>query len=692
MEKEYNLEDLEKTLDNLPYGFSLQNSEGKYIYVNNCLANDLQLPKNDILGKSPTDLMGEKDTKIFDGALNTDKNQGKGIFTLMKSKVDDRWYDIYRSIIHSNGKTFIASISNKLDMNMCRVYDNLCYAKEKDLINFSDMIYDNKDIISDIEFRKRVSLFCEDLQYKLNADGVNIYFINDDLTDTDLFVSTNYNFKICETAKNLLLNNPCEYKTCNAHTLFKQCPKNCKLFSEQKNNSNWQLNIYPIKYGNTAVGVMTLYYSDCNNIKFTADYLINTLCDRLSILVKNKNMRLYFEKEFGKSENNHSLFLNTSVGLYLLLKTDGTIINASESCSDTLGFNKNELINNKLQKYIHPDDIEKTIECYNVNNKTNKNNKLNLINRLKCKDGSYKIIHWSYMYNSNDNLLTLTGTDITSQHKLQEENKKIYAELELETAKLEFFSNMSHEFRTPLNIILNSSQLMNMQLKNKEFDKVQTNLKYIRQNSYRLLKLTNNILDTSRIDYGAYDLNFENCNIVEIIENIVTSVVGYVKSFNKNIIFDTDSEEILTSCDISIIERIMLNLLSNAIKYVNDNGNIEVKVSLDKHDNSVLVSVWDDGISISKEDSEKIFQKFNRIDTSLARNYEGGGIGLFLTKSLVELLKGKIWVNTEIDKGAEIVFSIPIKKVYKNMTKLAKPLDTKIEKCNIEFSDIYSLY
>lgn len=114
-------------------------------------------------------------------------------------------------------------------------------------------------------------------------------------------------------------------------------------------------------------------------------------------------------------------------------------------------------------------------------------------------------------------------------------------------------------------------------------------------------------------------------------------------------------------------------------------------MSLDSNKHEVLISVWDDGISIKPENAEKIFERYNKIDNSLTRQCEGGGIGLSLTKSFVEMHKGRIWANTEVEKGAEIIFALPIKNVSKVHKPQIKSLDARIEKCNIELSDIYSL-
>ena len=208
-----------------------------------------------------------------------------------------------------------------------------------------------------------------------------------------------------------------------------------------------------------------------------------------------------------------------------------------------------------------------------------------------------------------------------------------------------------------------------------------------------MLRLINNISDVKKLDHMCYDVNYTNCNIVEVIEGIVISVSDYIKVSQRNIIFDTEEEEIIIACDLDKIERIMLNLLSNAIKYSDENTDILVKIRLSEKKDEIIVSVWDDGVAIEKKDSIRIFEKFVQLDKLLNRPCEGTGIGLFLVKSLLEIQGGRVWVNNEVIKGAEIDFSLPVRTVEKKEDKqniTTSPQD-KVEIYNVEFSDIYSL-
>jgi signal transduction histidine kinase len=214
----------------------------------------------------------------------------------------------------------------------------------------------------------------------------------------------------------------------------------------------------------------------------------------------------------------------------------------------------------------------------------------------------------------------------------------------------------------------------------------------MKQNSYRLLRLINNLIDITRIDSGFLKFNFSNHNIVSVIEDITLSVANYAESRGINVIFDTDVEEKVIGCDPDSIERIILNLLSNSIKFTPSGGSIFVSI-FDKKD-KIAISVKDTGIGIPHDKIDIIFERFRQVDTSLHRACEGSGIGLSLVKALVEGLKGNIYAQSENGKGTEITIELPVFLVAENdsieMTKLNNNNIDRVQRINIEFSDIYN--
>ena len=389
---------------------------------------------------------------------------------------------------------------------------------------------------------------------------------------------------------------------------------------------------------------------------------------------------------------------------YILISDiKGSILKCNSELLYRLEYNEEEVKKLNIKNLINYNSIN--IEGYINSNKN------------KCNyEESYDINNLK-IYPKNSNPFTVSGKFILKKYKDKEyiiiilkdeqsisyENinsmknqiKILEENLAIESMKNEFFANLSHEFKTPLNIILGTMQLINKNIeKNNIFYDENFNLKkynhVIKQNSYRLLKLVNNLVDITRIDAGYYNIKRTNQNIVEIVEDITMSISQYAEEKGINLIFDTDEEEIIIGCDPDKIERIILNLLSNAIKYTDYGGEIKVSINLKK--DKVYISVKDNGVGISEEGIKTVFERFVQDSNGIDRRCEGSGIGLSLVKSLVEMHGGSISVNSKINEGSEFKFELPNKKVVedKTNTNIREASHSKIEKCDIEFSDIYS--
>ena len=281
--------------------------------------------------------------------------------------------------------------------------------------------------------------------------------------------------------------------------------------------------------------------------------------------------------------------------------------------------------------------------------------------------------------------------EIVSIRKKEDELKSM---IELESIKTDFFANVSHEFRTPVNIILSVVQLLNLYNDDTKInikdEKYREYLDILKQNSYRLLRLVNNIIDTAKINNNLHNLKLENTNIIKIVEDVAMSTVVYAKEKKRNIIFDTDEEEVILACDKEKIERIILNLISNAIKFSNVNTDIEIKINTRLDLNKVFISIKNYGECIEKCNREKIFGKCTQTDDLFIRRNEGCGIGLFLVRKFVEMHNGKIYID-DIKDATQLTFYLPINTIDKdyNYNGIINENDFS-EKCNIEFSDIYA--
>lgn len=336
------------------------------------------------------------------------------------------------------------------------------------------------------------------------------------------------------------------------------------------------------------------------------------------------------------------------------------------------------LIGDSYFKYT---DITKEDIDNMINNKTS----LKFIRYLESFKLYLKYIYQPiYKLNGQVKNIICMVTDVTED--IKEKNK----EEQMIRFQDNLIINVSHELKTPLNIIHSSVQLMDIYMNNFSENNKEHLLKIkqsVEKNCYRLTKLINNIVDLSNLEEGRYKLSLKNENIVEIIENIADSVSDYVKEKKQSIVFDTEAEEIIMACDSDVIERIMLNLISNAIKFNSNNGKILINI-LEKGDN-IEISVEDTGDGIDKGYMDNLFDRFSIEDKSLSRKAEGSGIGLKLVKSLVKLHGGNISVTSKIGEGSKFFIELPVKTLPDAKQYLNLKYEDKIEMMDIEFSDIY---
>lgn len=299
-------------------------------------------------------------------------------------------------------------------------------------------------------------------------------------------------------------------------------------------------------------------------------------------------------------------------------------------------------------------------------------------------------------HNGSKTIITIVR-DITErkkivelQNNIKERQRQLNEAMEYDRLKNEFFGNMSHEFKTPLNVILGVIQLLELYNKDIREPGFEKKIKIMKQNCYRLLRLVNNLIDITKLECGFMKLNLSTCDVVKLISSIVESIFDYAKNKGIDIDFLSEMDEEIMVIDCDILERVILNILSNAIKFTNPGGSI--KVDLSRENDYILIRVKDSGIGIPGEKLDSIFQRFSQVDRSLARNHEGSGIGLSIVSELVELHKGKVGVESEIGKGSEFCIKIPANLDIDGKDETLRrinPCSSRIETINIEFSDIY---
>jgi signal transduction histidine kinase/PAS domain-containing protein len=276
------------------------------------------------------------------------------------------------------------------------------------------------------------------------------------------------------------------------------------------------------------------------------------------------------------------------------------------------------------------------------------------------------------------------------QLMVQAENEKRQALEKTLQMKDEFLSLISHEFRTPINVIYTAIQALNLVYDNEMSDKVKEYIKTIKQNTFRQLRLVNNLLDITRTNSGHIKINKRNIDIVLLTKSITESVYQYAGQKGVEISFVSSFQKKVIAIDDEKFERIILNLLSNAIKFTPRGKS--VTVSLRRVKGSICIEVKDKGIGIPPDKIDLIFKRFGQVDSSLSRQAEGTGIGLSLVKNFVEALGGSISVKSKIGSGSNFTILLREEKVIEEQIDFQTMglMDNRlVHVTNVEFSDIY---
>lgn len=672
--REYTIEDLEELLDNIPFEVWIKNEEGKYKYINKICAERMGKKKEDVICKTDFDF------RPYGMAVECKRGDNK---VLLNSKIrvmneekviidnEERWYETYKLCFNKKGdsenKKLIGGIAREISVDK---------SLQKGIIN---CFFGSLHNVEEFDIYDMESKIIKQLKDRLLAKEIAVYLYNpkenkmifDIQTGTDTSEFENEYF-VNTSMSEMLSNN--QY-----NPIIKD---------------NMKTYVYPLKIYDNILGAIEIHYE--NMLDYYQENIIKYTCLVMSVMFDNRRMSMSLQKELRERkavQKKLQKVINTGIDAYGLLYDKDNIrewLEMSRPCKEIFGWDCESLNKFGILDNVYPDDRDKLAKLLDENVREVRDFQC----RLLCKNGECKYVNlnWSFI---DDSRCIVTAKDVTRENELKIDKEDLQEAVELESLKTEFFANISHEFKTPLNIIISALQVLDYSINQTDIEPAKLNqyISAIKQNSYRLLKLANNMIDITKIDGGFYEVEIDNYNIVEVVENIVLSVAGYMKNNKRNITFDTTEEEIITACDIDQIERIILNLLSNSLKFTSANGNIYVNMSVSSDCSKVIIKVRNDGDPISKEFAKKIFKRFTQSENLLTRSNEGSGIGLSLVKSLVEIHNGKIYVNTEIEDGTEFCIEIPIRKLMnsKNKNVINRNINSKVQKYKVEFSDIYSL-
>lgn len=368
---------------------------------------------------------------------------------------------------------------------------------------------------------------------------------------------------------------------------------------------------------------------------------------------------MQMENHLLEKEDRFKQLIKNSFDMLVLLDSEGVQHYVSESSEKILGYKPEELIGIAvIDRMIHPEDRESTLKDFRdiIENKANGGAQY----RHRHKNGSWVYLE-AFGTNQLDNPLinsvVLNVRDITERKHAEQIIKENETRLrELNATKDRFFSIIAHDLKSPFNSIVGFSNLLLEQIHDQNFKEIERYATVIQESSERAMNLLMNLLEWSQAQTGKIEYNPQNIDLVTIINEVVElsndtarqKPIAILKKLPLNLPVVADK---------AMINTILRNLISNGIKFTNPGG--EVIISTQQKEKQLIVSVADNGVGIKKEDIDKLF----RIDYShstIGTNKETGtGLGLLLCKELIEMQGGKIWVESEVEKGSVFSFSIP---------------------------------
>lgn len=337
-----------------------------------------------------------------------------------------------------------------------------------------------------------------------------------------------------------------------------------------------------------------------------------------------------------------SLFRNIPVPTLIVNLNKNNIVYANKQCLDL--FDEEKFLDlvgvnfYKLIEIIDDKNIKKLDEKGNIGIIKKNNKKVT----IEIKDKSLE---------QGEAIIILT--DMTSRTKYINIENRIMEKKLQEDIKRSFLSNISHDLKTPINVIYSSAQVQDIFINNRNKKELENHMNISKQNYLVLKRLTNNIIDVGKIDSGALKCNLKKGNIVYFVEDVFSGLVSYAKEENIEMQFDTDEEEIYIKFNNDFMERVIINLISNSIKYNKEIG--EIFVDIKTENNYVYIIIRDTGIGIQKEFLDKIFERYSKDKKTKKAILKSSGIGMYVVKNLIEAQNGEISIESEEGVGTEIV-------------------------------------
>lgn len=631
-QSEQKLRESEKKYRNLfeksPNAIVLTDENGKLIDLNPSAERVSGYSKADVIGKNYFDLklFTDDQKKLFIQRFNdfkSGKNPGEIELKLVNKRGDKVWVNYKSSIITLNGGYYVEAILQDITEKKIAEFE-----LKKSESKYRNIIENSKEGYFEVDLKG------------------NFTFFNDALVDLfeyhpNELIGMNYReYMDTENARRT-------YETFNS------------VFETGEEKKNYQYELIK-KTGNRIYGETTI------TLRFDSDGKKIGFCGFMRDITDQK----IAERKLRESEEKFRKIADQSIlGICILQEDMVKYIN--KPFADLVGYSHEDILDWKpgeYEKVIHPDDQSFILEQARKKQSGDPNVKTHYHFRMIKKSGE---VIWVENYSKtikyesrNANFVTLV--DVTEKKKaeeiIKEENKQLK---KLDEMRREFVNRASHELKTPLTSIHGAMQMLNKFYKNEFSEDSKEILEIAYRGTKRLKSLIYSLLDVSRLEADKFHLEKEKSDIIKIIKDCMGDLKYLVEDRNMELTFQCEKEdlkEIFINIDKIRIEQVIMNLISNAIK--NSPPYTKIEIQLNLKDQFIEFCVKDHGIGLTKEEKSKLFKKFSKIeryDRKMEISSEGTGLGLYISKEIVNSHGGKIWAESEGRyKGSSFFVELPL--------------------------------
>ena len=417
---------------------------------------------------------------------------------------------------------------------------------------------------------------------------------------------------------------------------------------------------FPVRTGGRPVGALAIYASEEDFFDSENVALLDELAANVSFALES----IAVEQMHQRSVDELNQFFALSLDLLSIADLEGYIYRLNPAWEETLGFTAAEMCRRPWVEFVHAEDRPRALAAAADLARGEHVRPMEL--RFLSKDRPYRWLLFSATPSLRQQIVFAVASDITDRKLLEEQLRGQNFELEEQNRRLneasrmksEFLANMSHELRSPLNGIIGFAELLHDGRLGAVSEKVKEFLARIHKSARHLLQLINDLLDLSKIEAGRLSLYPEPVHLAGLIEEVVAIQAAVAAPKKIRIVTELSPEIGSVTTDASRFRQILYNYLSNALKFTDEGGEVTVRLQ-PQGANEFCLEVSDTGIGIAPQDIPRLFTEFQQLDATASKRYPGTGLGLALTKRIVEAQGGEVGVRSRPGEGSTFFVVLP---------------------------------